>query len=122
MFAAIAVTIAGLVSGGIVGTVFGFGLASHKDVLAGIRPTRANRFIRWLARPSREFTSSETLIALILILVWIGVFLFLCAVPIVVATMVSGEGSSLGVYGFGVFVVTGLLAKYVGAELWQRVI
>jgi hypothetical protein len=122
MFAATAVTIAGLLSGGIVGIVFGFGLASHKDVLAGIRPTKANRFIQWLARPSKELTSSETLIAFVLVLVWVGSFFFLCAVPIIVAAKIAGEASWLRVYGFGVFLITGLLAKYLGARLWQRVI
>lgn len=116
------VAIAGVLSGLAVGTVFGFSLASHKDVMSGFRPSKANRFIQWLARPSREFTSSESLLFLLFMLVWLAVFFVLCAVPVLVAVKLDGEGSPLIAFSLVVFVVAAYLGRQIGRRLWLQVL
>src|SRR4051812_27675284 len=90
-----AVVVAGVLAGGVIGTIFGFSLASHKYVLAGYRPMNANRFIRWIARPTSEFNRGEGIIFMVLMLMWIVVFFALCVAPFVVAGKLQGDDSLL---------------------------
>ena len=60
------VALASVLSGVAIGTVFGFGLASHSQVMAGFRPANANRFVRWLTRPTREFGRVDLVLFLVL--------------------------------------------------------
>ena len=66
--------LSGIVAGGIVGIVFGFSMASHADVMRGVRPATSNRLILFVARPTSEFRSWESVVFLLLMLVWLAVF------------------------------------------------
>jgi hypothetical protein len=114
------VVLASSLSGAALGTIFGFVLASHRDVLAWIRPTRSNTFVRWLARPTSEASLRDGLLYLLLLLVWLVVFFALCAVPIAAAAQFADPGSTfVKVAGF-LFLGVAFISRRLGARLWKR--
>ena len=117
-----AVATTGLVVGCLIGTIFGFSLASHYDVLAGRRPTASNRFLRWLCRPTREYGLIEGILFVLLMLAWLVVFFALCAIPVAVAAKIDGDDSSLIGVAIVSFVAASYFARGLGRKLWQRVL
>ena len=112
--------IAGGIAGAITGTIFGFALASHRDVLVGLMRKPSNRFIAFVARPSSEFSSFESLAYLALLLIWCIVLLALCALPILVAQLLVLPA---GWWLPGAYVTAFLaysLSFPIGKRLWLR--
>ena len=122
IISAILVTCVGIVSGFVVGTVFGFSLASRQEVMPGFRPSNANRLIQWLARPIREFSSGESILFFLLILVWLAIFFLLCAIPVFLAMKLDGDGSPLIAFSLAVFLIAGYVGRHIGKRLWLRVL
>lgn len=112
------VALSSLAAGGIVGFVFGFSLASHADVLRGVRPATTNRLVLFLARPTSEFRLLESLLFLILMGTWLAVFFALCAVPAVVAGRFLGDAELLMPVGYVLFVVAGWFGRRFGKHVW----
>ncbi len=106
-------------AGTIVGFVQGFAMAGHRAVLSGARPTTANRIFRLFTRPSAELSSTETLIVFSFVILWLGVFIGLCALPFVLASKLHLDGITL--YLMGAFVVAGIIAVRMGRAAWRRV-
>src|SRR6266542_5974167 len=119
----LAVTVlASIVSGVAIGAVFGFSLASHRDVLAGVRPTHSNRFVRWLARPTRDLNLRDGILYLLVLIVWLVVFFALCAIPVAVAAQFAEPDSLLVKAAVFVFIGVAHFSRQVGANLWKRCI
>ena len=116
----VVVALASVLSGLAVGAVFGFGLASHHQVMAGFRPTNTNRFVRWLARPTREFGKVDLALFLLLMAVWLVVFFALCAIPIVAAAHFAEPDTLLVNFAVFGFVAVAYFSRRIGAMLWQR--
>jgi hypothetical protein len=112
------VSIASLAAGGIVGFVFGFSLASHADVLRGVRPATTNRLVLFLARPTSELRLLESLLLLVLIGAWLVVFFALCAVPAVVAGRFLDDAELLTPVGYILFMSAGWLGRRFGKHVW----
>lgn len=108
-----------IVAGGAIGTIFGFSLASHHDVLRGIRPHTKNRVILFLARPTSEFSSLESVLFFFLMLVWLAVFFALCAVPAIVSSQFLAENGLPIEVVYGVFVLIVWLGQKFGAHAWK---
>jgi hypothetical protein len=121
-FSVAAVVVSGFAVGGVIGTIFGFSLASHYDVMAGKRPTTSNRFLRWICRPTREFGVVEGLFFVLLILAWMVMFFALFAVPVLVAIKLDGEDSPLMGVAVASVVAASYFARHLGRKLWQRVL
>jgi hypothetical protein len=117
-----AVVFTGLAVGSVIGTIFGFSLASHHDVLAGRRPNTSNRFLKWICRPTREFGLGESLLFLLLMLLWVVVFFAFFAIPVVVAVKIDGEDSSLMGVAIATCVAASFFARHIGSKLWQRLL
>ena len=112
--------LAGGVAGATIGTIFGFALAGHRDVLAGLMHKPSNPFIAFVARRSSEFSSLESLAYLAILLIWCAVFFALCALPVLVAQwLVLPEGWWLPV-AYLVATVVCLLSYPIGKRLWLR--
>jgi hypothetical protein len=112
------VSLSSLAAGGIVGFVFGFSLASHADVLRGVRPATTNRLVLFLARPTSEFRLHESLLFLILMGTWLAVFFALCAVPAIVAGRFLPDTELLMPVGYLLFVAAGWLGRRFGKHVW----
>jgi hypothetical protein len=112
----------GSASGLLIGIVFGFGVASHYDVLAGARPRTENRFLRWICRPTRELSVLEGILFVLLMLGWLVVFFALCALPILVAAKLGDEDPLLFALAMGTFVSASFFARTLGRKLWLRVL
>jgi hypothetical protein len=111
------VTLAAIAAGTIVGFVFGFGIAAHKDILSGVRPNTTSRLLLLMCRPSRELSSTETLTVFAVLVVWLVLFLALIGAPIVVADKLVGSSAGpvvLAILGAGV--ITGRVA---GRKTWK---
>jgi hypothetical protein len=114
------VALASVISGVAVGTVFGFGLASHKQVAAGFRPRHANRFVRWLARPTREFGPADLALFLLLMAGWLIMFFVLCAIPVVAAAHFAEPDTPMVKFAVFAFAGVAYFSRRIGATLWQR--
>lgn len=112
------VLVSSLAAGGIIGFVFGFSLASHTDVLRGVRPATTNRLVLFLARPTSEFRLLEALLFLILMGTWLAVFFALCAVPAIVAGRFLDETEFLMPIGYVLFIAAGWLGQRFGKHVW----
>jgi hypothetical protein len=106
-------------AGAAVGFVLGFSVASHADVLRGVRPQTQNRLVLFLARPTSEFNFLEGVVFLGLMATWLGVFFALCALPALVAGRFGVEAEMLIPVGYGVFLVSGWLGRRFGAHVWK---
>jgi hypothetical protein len=116
----VVVALASVLSGITVGTVFGFGLASHRQIMAGSRPTNANRFIRWLARPTREFGGADLALFLLLMAGWLVLFFTLCAIPVAAAGHFADSDTPLVKFAVFAFVAVAYFSRQIGARLWER--
>lgn len=112
------VSVASLAAGGIVGFVFGFSLASHADVLRGVRPATTNRLVLFLARPTSEFRLLESLLFLILMGTWLAIFFALCAVPAIIADRFLDDTELLMPVAYVLFVAAGWLGNRFGKHVW----
>ena len=112
------VVLCGLVSGALVGTVFGFSLASHADVLRGIRPNTTNRLILFLARPTRELSLVGGAVFVGVMCVWLIVLFGLCALPAIASQHLSGDGPPLILFAYGAFALASWLGRRFGAHAW----
>ena len=110
---------AGIAAGGAIGTILGFSMASHYDVLRGVRPNTKSRLILFLARPTSEFTSLESVLFLFLMLVWIAVFFGLCAVPAIVSSQFSEEKMLSIEMVYAAFVLAAWFGRKFGAHAWK---
>ena len=115
------VILSGIVAGGIVGTVMGFSIASHKDVMSKFTPTTQNRLIRWLARPTRDLNFGEGVLFVLLILTWLVVFFVLCGVPFVVAGKLQEGDSTLQAVAMATLLIAWYVGDRLGRRLWSRV-
>lgn len=113
------VALRGIVAGSMVGTGFGFGLASHADVLRGVRPNTMNRLILFLARPTNEFGLLSGILFLALMCVWLVIFFGLCALPAIVSQRLSGDGPPLSLVAYGFFAVATWLGRRFGVHAWS---
>ena len=118
----IAVTATAALCGVLLGTVFGFSVASHHDVMAGFRPAKANRFVRWLARPTREFSGLDALLFLLVMVVWLIAFVLLCGAPFVLAAKLSGDNSQLMGVALAALAIASYCGRLIGRNLWARVL
>ncbi len=118
MLSAVVVAVIGLIAGAVLGTVLGFSLASHKDVLRGVRPTTTNKLIVFLARPTAEMNLKEGALFLLLMLIWLAVFFALVLLPGVAAERLSGDGPPLVLLAYGCTVVAWWLGQKFGAHAW----
>lgn len=119
MIAAILVALVGFFAGGCLGVVLGFSVASHKDVLQGVRPTTTNRLILFLARPTREMKFLEAIVFLLLMLVWLAVFFGLVAAPAIASTRLSGDSPPLILLAYGCAAVAWWVGQKFGAHAWS---
>lgn len=113
------VLLVGLVSGALLGGVLGFGAASHKDILRGVRPNTRNRFLLFVARPTSEARGWEAIAFLLLIIAWLAVFFGLVLMPGVAAERLAGEGPPLHLYAYGATAVAWWLGSKFGAHVWR---
>jgi hypothetical protein len=116
------VALIGILSGGALGIVLGFSVASHRDVLSGIRPNTRNRLILFLARPTSEMRGFETVLFLILMLLWLVVFFGLCALPAVAAGRFEGDGPPLFLVAYGFAVGAWWLGQRIGIQAWSNML
>ncbi|MCA0175792.1 MAG: hypothetical protein LCH73_05820 [Proteobacteria bacterium] len=119
MLGAIAFSIVGLLAGGVLGVVLGFSVASHKDVLRGVRPTTKNRLIVFLARPTAEMSFKEGIVFFFLIVVWLAVFFALVLLPGIASERLSGDGPPLILLAYGCTAVAWWLGQKFGAHAWS---
>jgi hypothetical protein len=117
----VVVLLVSLAAGAVLGVVLGFSLASHNDVLRGVRPNTNNRLIVFLARPTSEMRGSQAVIFLLLMLVWLVVFFGLLAVPALAAQHLAGEGPPLHLPAYGVAAVAWWLGSRFGANAWKTI-
>ena len=118
MFSAVLVAAIGLFAGGVLGTVLGFSVASHKDVLRGVRPTTKNRLIVFLARLTAEMNPKEGAVFILLMLVWLAVFFALVLLPGVAADRLSGDGPPLILLAYACTAGAWWLGQKFGAHAW----
>lgn len=111
-----------VITGGAIGIIFGFSLASQQDVLSGYRPNTTNRFLLFVCRPTSEFSAFESILFFFLIIGWLGLFVLLCAAPAIVAVRLDGEGTPAMTLSLLVFFVASYLARNIGKNLWLRLI
>jgi ABC-type phosphate/phosphonate transport system permease subunit len=119
MLSALAIAIVGLLCGGILGVVLGFSVASHRDVLRGVRPNTKNRLILFLARPTAEMNAWEGVVFFLLMVLWLGVFFTLLALPGIAAGRLSGDGPPLELLAIGSTAVAWWLGHKFGAHAWR---
>ena len=112
------VALCGVGAGALVGVVFGFSIASHADVLRGVRPNTTNRLILFLARPTSEFGLFGGILFVVLMLAWLAVFFGLCALPAIAAQRLTGDGPPLVLVAYGFFAVATWLGRRFGAHAW----
>ena len=115
-------SIVAVITGGCLGIIFGFSLASHKDVLAGFRPNTKNRFLLFICRPASELSSIETVLFFFLIFGWFALFAFFCAAPAIVAVRLDGEGTPAMTISLTVLCVVSYVTRNIGKNLWLRLI
>lgn len=108
-----------VIAGGVIGVIFGFSIASHNDVLRGVRPLTQNRFILFLARPTSEFSFFEGVLFFALILAWLVAFFAICAVPAFVSSKMSNGGLIAAEIVYAIFVLAGWLGRKFGAHIWK---
>lgn len=111
--------ISALFAGGIIGGIFGFSVASHNDVLRGVRPHTESRLIHFLARPTSEFSLFEGALLFVIILVWLVIFCALCALPAIVYSRTSNNGLITVEIVYTIFVLAGLLGRKFGGHVWK---
>lgn len=119
MINAVLVGLIGLLAGGCLGVVLGFSVASHKDVLRGVRPTTKNQLILFLARPTREMKGAEAIGFLLLMLVWVALFFALVLAPGIASTRLSGDGPPLLPLAYGCTAVAWWVGQKFGAHAWR---
>jgi hypothetical protein len=112
------VALCGVSAGVLVGVVFGFSMASHTDVLRGVRPITTNRLILFLARPTREFGPFGGILFVALMLAWLAISFGLCALPAIAAQRLTGDGPPLVLVAYGFFAVATWLGWRFGAHAW----
>lgn len=115
-------SIVAVITGGFLGIIYGFGQASHQDVLVGFRPNTNNRFLLFFCRPTSEFSFIEAILFFLLIIGWLVLFILLCAAPIVVASRLSGEENIAINISLVVFFVAAYVTRNIGKNLWFRLI
>jgi hypothetical protein len=106
------------VAGGLLGFLVGFCFASHADVLRGVRPSTSNFLVRFLARPTSEFTFLEGVMLLVLMIVWLAVCVLLCAVPVIATLRFTADLESSPLFAYAVFVASGWFGRRFGAHAW----
>lgn len=102
---ALLATLAGVVAGAIIGVVFGFSLASHSDVLRGVRPNTTSRLILFLARPTRELNLFEIVVFVLVMLLWVVVLFGLILFPAIAAQRLAGDGMPLAPVAYASFAI-----------------
>jgi hypothetical protein len=120
--AAVLGILVGGVSGTVMGVVYGFCMASHRDVLAGFKPKTNNKLLLLVCRPTRELGSGATLVLFGLVCLWLVVFVLLVAAPIVTVSKLAGDNSSLTAGSMAVFFLAAFLARTAGQRLWSRLL
>ena len=118
----IAVTATAVLCGALVGAIFGFSIASHDDVMAGFRRSKANRFVRWLSRPTREFTGLDALLAVFVMVLWLLAFVLLCGAPFVLAAKLGGERPQLMGIALAALAIASWFGRVIGRNVWARVL
>ena len=103
----------------ILGTILGFALSSHKDVLAGYRPNTNNRLILFLARPTQNIRGIEKVIFVIGMLLWFPVFIGLVAAPIVLASKYAPDSEQLI---FLMLIPCAIVGKLYGSYKWRKLL
>ena len=100
------------------GYIFGFAVASHNDVLSGVRPESNNKFITFICRPTTEIKGVEKLIFSVGMIIWTLCFFALIALPVVLASKNSPEYSDYIIYAIIPLMFAG---KLFGALSWKNV-
>lgn len=121
MLNALVIATVGLLAGGVLGVVLGFSVASHKDVLRGVRPTTKNRLILFLARPTAEMNFGEGIIFLLLMLLWLAVFFGLILLPAIASERLSGDSPNLILLAYGCSALSWWLGQKFGAHAWSTI-
>ena len=116
-----AVMCASVAAGGVLGFVLGFSVASHADVLRGVRPTTRNPLVRFLARPTSEFTLCQGILFLILMVAWLAAFFILFAIPAVASSKFTADLEWLPLVGYSLLLGSGWLGRRFGAHVWWAI-
>lgn len=119
MLNALVVGVVGLLAGAVLGIVMGFAMASHTDVLMGVRPKTNNRFIKFIARPTAELTFLEGAAFLVIMALWLLVFFGLVLAPAFVSARLLGDESFL-LLGIACQGASWWLGQKFGAHLWRK--
>jgi len=121
MINVIVVLVIGLAAGAILGIISGFSMASHRDVLLGMKPRTTNRLVLFLARPANDLNFSHGLLFLLLLVAWIATFFALVAAPAIAASRL-GDGSPLILFAYAAGAVGWWRGRRFGASIWDALL
>jgi hypothetical protein len=109
-----------VLSGLVLGIASGFGLEANNDVGAGVQIPFSNAVLRWLFQRADNLSIFDALLYLLLFCLWLPIFFGLVLLPLFVALKLSLGGSFLLWGTFGPLLMTAIIGKVVGRNLWRR--
>lgn len=116
------VVLSAVLVGSIIGYIFGFAVASHADVLEGVRPRTNNKFLLFIARPTADFKWWEGIMFAIAMLAWIPIFFGLCAVPALIGNGLAIDDPMIFKVTYVIFGCVLFFARRFGAKVWRNLV
>ena len=107
-------------SGTVVGSVFGFSMAGHTQVLEGREFYPRNKVMRFFVTAPKDRTAVQNLIYFILMVSWFFVFVGLVALPFLINEKLGPFQTWVSSGLIIVFIISLLFGKLVGRQLWYR--
>jgi hypothetical protein len=97
-------------------------MASHNDVIAGVRPRTESKFLRFLARPTATLSSAEKIMFAPLMIFWVPMFFGLFAIPAIIGNALSVDDNVTVKVTYAVLSGALLIARKFGKRAWNALV